>query len=158
LVTAQGVAIVDYTPIDINNVNSEVTFTDSNGVSRTPVNPDFVSQFRIIFNEVLIANANSEYWVYLAEDYGTADNELVLNNSGSPITGLVNGAANVSLDYGYDTNAQKGRTPGTDTNVIIVAIGANGAQWFKTPGTITRTTVNDLRLNNQTDRNYVDAA
>ena len=62
------------------------------------------------------------------------------------------------LDYGYDTNTQKGRTPGTNTDVVIVAIGANGAQWFKTLGTITRSVDPEFRLTNQTDRNYVDAA
>lgn len=158
LITAQGIAIVDYTPIDVNNINSEVTFTDSNGVSRTPLNPDFVSQLTLIFNDVLIASANAEYWVYLDEDYGTADNALVLNNSGAPMTGLVDGDSSVTLTYGYDTNTQKGRTVGTNTDIVIVAIGAGGAQWFKTTGTITRSTTLEFRLTNQTDRNYVDAA
>jgi hypothetical protein len=158
LVTAQGVAIINYNAEDVNNVNAEVTFTDSNGVARTPANPAFISQYDLIFNDVAQNNTNSEYWVYIASTFNTATPALINNNAGSPVAGLVNGAASITIDYGFDTNTQEGRTVGTNTAIVIVVIGADGTKWLKLEATITRSTALEFRLSPNLDRNYVDAA
>jgi len=156
LVTAQGVAVINYNAEDVNNVNSEVSFTDSNGVVRTPANPDFISQFELIFNDVAQNNPNSEYWVYIASTYNTASPVLVNDNDGNPITGLVNGQSSVTIDFGYDTNTQEGRTPGNNLSVEIVVIGADGTKWLRLTENITRSTALQFRLSPNLDRNYVD--
>ena len=70
-----------------------------------------------------------------------------------PITGLVL-AASVSYDYDYDGNNQGGRTPATDANVAVRAIGTDVAQFVETTGTIQRSTTNDFTLVAPLERNF----
>lgn len=162
LVTERGVFVDDWTPADINNINSEITYTDANNVERTPPNPDFISQGTIAVNANLQNDASARYWMYFTNPTGTSGDEwgttgaiVVEDNDGNPITGLINGASSIAFDFGYDTNTQGGRTAGTNADVTIVAIGADSAQYVSVTGTITRSTTNSFSLNAATERNYV---
>ena len=70
-----------------------------------------------------------------------------------PITGIVAGAS-VSYDFDYDNNAQGSRTPATNANVVVRAIGTDSAQFVQTTGTIQRTTVNNFSLVAPLERNF----
>jgi hypothetical protein len=157
-VTSAGVVVINYVPQDVNNVASEVSFTDSNSVVRTPNNPDFVSQKTIIFNDVAQANANSQFWCYIASTYNTATPVLLEDNGGTPITDFVNGRSSIVVDFGYDTNTQLGRTPGNPLDVVFVIIGADGTKWVTVDSTFDRSTTGEVRLSPAFDRNWVDVA
>lgn len=163
IVTGRGVYIDNWTPTDPNNINSEVTYTDANNVQRTPPNPNYISQGTIAVSATLQNDPASRFWMYFTDPTGTAGDEfgtggalLVNDNSGNPITGLVAGRSSIPFTFGYDTNVQGGRTSGTDANVTIVAIGADGAQYAVTSGPITRSITNPFTLTAGTERNYLD--
>lgn len=163
LVTETGVYVDDWTAEDPNNINSEITYTDVNNVERTPPNPDYISQGNITTNTTLQNDAAARYWMYFTNPTGTSGDEfgtsgaiIVNDNSGNPITGLIAGRSSISFTFGYDTNTQGSRTAGTDANVTVVAIGADGAQYVVTTGTVTRSLTNNFSLNAGTERNYSD--
>lgn len=70
-----------------------------------------------------------------------------------PITGIVPGSS-VSYDFDYDGNAQGGRTPSTDANVAVRAIGTDVAQFVETTGLIQATTTNNFTLVAPLERNF----
>ena len=74
------------------------------------------------------------------------------DNSGTDIAGLVGSNTSIGFDFDYDNNTQGGRTPGTDADVTLVAIGTDGAQYVVAEGTITRASV--LALTSALERNY----
>ena len=73
-----------------------------------------------------------------AGNYGTTNAVLVNDNSGTPISGTVGGAASISFDFDYDGNVQGGRTAGTDADITIVIVGQNTAQPVVVQVTLTR--------------------
>ena len=82
---------------------------------------------------------------------------IIVDSNGAfsplPITGLVL-SSSVSYDFDYDGNSQGGRTPGTDANVTVRAIGTDVAQFVETSGTIARTTTNNFSLVAPLERNF----
>jgi hypothetical protein len=157
LVTTLGVYVDDWTPTDVNNITNEITYTDANGNSRTPTNPDFVSQGVISFNDNLQNDDDAYYWMYFTSGFGTTSAIIVNDNSGNPIQGFVGGEASKAFDFDYDNNSQGGRTPSTNAAVTVVAIGTDTAQYVVGTGTITRSTTNPISLTAGTERNYVNA-
>jgi hypothetical protein len=79
---------------------------------------------------------------------------LVHDNSSTDIAGNISGSTTIPFDYDYDGNLQGGRTPATDADVTIVAIGLNSAQYVVATGTITRATGLDFSLVAPLERNY----
>ena len=144
-----------------NNDTNRLQFTDQNGVVRTY---PFVATITLNFNENLVADANAAYWVYftnddagsnLGNDFGTANAIIVNDASGNPITGSVNGSAQKSFTFAYDSNVQRGAgSVGTDAPVTVVAIGLGTSQYVKAVGTITRSTANSVSLAGALERNY----
>ncbi len=141
----------DLDPNDTNNA----TWEDASGVDREF---DFVAAGNITFNVNLQNDANAVYEMFFDStpqgDYGTPQAVTVQDSGGSPIAGNVGGASSVSWDFAYDTNNQGGRTPATDADVVVVAIGLNTAQFVRTDYTITRTTGQSISLVAALERNY----
>jgi hypothetical protein len=78
---------------------------------------------------------------------------IVNDNGGSPITGSI-GAASTSFDFDYDGNAQGGRTPGVDADILIKAIGLEDAVYAEALGVITRNTGLSYSVVSPLERNY----
>lgn len=137
--------------LDANSVNNTF-FTDNTGGVR---NYPFVAAGTISFNDNLVDDPSAEYWMYFSDDYGTASALLVNDNSGSPIAGSVPGAS-IAFDFDYDGNNQGGRTPGTDADVTIVAIGTTTAKFVRANATITRSVGQQITLVSALERNYAN--
>jgi hypothetical protein len=149
-----GVAIVDFNSNDTNSL----TFTDNTGAAR---NFPFVAAGTITFNSNLVSDGSAVYRMFFTtlpgagNDFGQSGAVLVNDNSGTPISGTVTGST-VSFDFDYDGNNQGGRTPGTDADVTIVAIGLGTAQYVAATGTITRATGLNFSLVAALERNYAN--
>jgi hypothetical protein len=150
LVAGDGVYIDNF---DSNDTN-RLTFVDDTGTDR--VFP-FVAAGSLNFSDTLVNDTAGEYWLYFTTnpggDFGTSSAILVDNNAGTDITGSIS-AASISFDFDYDGNNQGGRTPGTDADVTLVAIGLDGAQYVVATGTITRTTGISITATAGLERNY----
>ena len=144
-----GVFIED---LDANSVNS-VIFTDNTGAER---NYPFTAAGTLVFDANLQADADSEFWMYFSSGYGTAGAILVDDASGIDIAGNVGGAPSLAWSFAYDTNAQGGRTPGTDAAVTVIAIGKETAKFVKTTFTITRAVGQTISLVAALERSYLN--
>jgi hypothetical protein len=143
--------IDDLDPNDKNNV----TFTDSSGVTRAF---SFVSAGTIAFNVHLQGDANAVYAMFFDTtpqgNYGTPQAITVQDSNSQDIAGNVGGAPSVGFDFDYDNNSQGGRTPATNADIILVAIGLDTAQFVLFEGTITRATGLTFSLVSALERNY----
>ena len=150
--TSNGGVYIDN--FDSNDTN-RLTFVDDTGVERTF---PFVAAGSINFNANLQNDASAVYRMFFttnpAGNFGTSDAVLVHNNAGVDISGNVGGNGSISFDFDYDGNNQGGRTPGTDADVTIVAIGLDDAQYVVATGTITRATGLNFSLVSALERNY----
>lgn len=152
LVTSPGVFIDDF---DSNFTNS-IEFFDYGGVKRT--NP-FVAAGNLQLNANLVSDGNAKYWMFFTtlpgagNDFGESGAVIVQDSLGADITGTVAGAT-VPWTFNYDSNNQGGRTPGTDADVTVVAIGLTTGQYVSTTATITRTTGQNISLVASLERNY----
>ncbi len=150
LLTALGVYIDNFNSTDINRIK----FTDQTGVEREF---NYTAAMTINFNSILQADADAIYVAYFASSYGTGSPIIVEDANGDPWTGLIDGNASIVHTFAYDTNAQGGRTPGTDASIIVVAIGKETAQWTKSdPVTLARSTTNSVSLAANLERSYVN--
>jgi len=154
LKTTLGVFIDGVASADINRVE----FLDQTGATRT--NP-FVALGALSFNDNLINDPNAQYWMYftnptgaVGDEYGSAGAIIVNDNAGLPISGTVGGLASIAFDFDYDGNVQGGRTPATDANVTVVALGLTTGQYVSATGTLTRTNANQISLVSSLERNY----
>jgi len=87
--------------------------------------------------------------------YNSPDAILVDNNAGADIVGAAS-AASVAFDYDYDNNSQGGRTPGTDAECVLKAIGLETGQYVEvvTGLTISRITGLSFTATSPLERNY----
>ena len=149
LYTTTGVYIDNFDQADINNF----TFTDTAGVERTF---PYVATGTIVFNSNLVNDTDAVYRMYFtttpAGNYGTDNAVLVKNITSDDISGSINGDSSVSFSFDYDSNAQGGRTPGTDANITLVAIGLNTGQFVSATGIIRRDTNQNFSLVAARDR------
>lgn len=161
LITGTGVYVDNFNTNDTNRIE----FNDVNGTTRLF---PFVAAGSINFNTNLVDfqdagdTIRSQFWMFFADpdgtpasgdEYGTTGAILVNDSGGSPITGDVT-AASLPFDFDYDGNSQGGRTPGTDADVVIVAIGLDTAQFVSVTGTITRDVGITFSLVSNLERNY----
>lgn len=154
LVGSNGVRIAG---LNGNYLNS-VEFYDKNGTKRLY---PFVSAGTLTFNSNLQGDASAKYWMFFktlpgaTNDYGESGAVIVKDKDGVDITGLVSGLASKSFTFSYDSNIQGGRTPATDADVVVVAIGESTAQFVSTEVTLTRTKGIGISLASALERNYV---
>ncbi len=152
LVTSTGVYIDNFNSNDTNRIE----FFDYNGVKR--VYP-FVAAGTLSFNQNLVSDPSAKYWMFFTtlpgagNDFGESGALLVQNSAGVDITGSIS-SASIPFSFAYDSNAQGGRTSGTDAAVTVVAIGANTAQYVSTTATIARSTGQNISLVAALERNY----
>lgn len=146
-----GVFIDNYAAADVN----DLVFVDDTGTERSF---PFIASLTLQFNQNLQSDSSSIYRVFFTDiagqDYGDSDAILVEDDTNTDMAGLVSGAASVSLTFDYDGNNQGGRTPGTDADITVVAIGTDGAQYVRATGTIQRSTSNIVSLVAPLERNY----
>ena len=147
LITGDGVYLNGFNANDTNRIE----FNDATGTTRTF---PFVSAGEINFNNNLQNDTDAVYWMFFAADYGTTNALIVEDNDGVPITGNISGQPSVSFTFDYDGNNQGGRTPGTDANVVIVAIGLQTAQFVSVNATIGRAVGQQFSLVSNLERNY----
>ena len=86
--------------------------------------------------------------------YASPSAELVDDNGGTDISGLVSSNPTVSFDFDYDGNVQLSRTAGEDAYVVVVSIGHDTAQYVAATGVIERKTGNNISLVAALERNY----
>ena len=81
---------------------------------------------------------------------------IVDDNAGADMTGTVSGAGSIQKTFNYDGNSQGGRTPGTDADITVVAIGLITGQYVRATGLIERSTSNAVSLVAPLERNYAN--
>lgn len=155
---------------DVNDKNSIVfhDITVDGGLDSEDVPIDstertfpFVSAGSIKFDANIVGedDANTLYRMYFknanGNEFDTADAIVVNDNNNDPIQGEVTGAT-VNFDFDYDNNAQGGRTPATNADVVVVAQGLNDAEWNYAEFTITRTTGLSFPVPTPDERNYAN--
>ena len=147
-----GVAITNFDPNFTNNL--EMTDNLDAGVRTFP----FVASGNLVFNNNLVNDTSAVYRMFFttnpAGDFETATAVLVDDNAGTDISGNVSGSSTIAWTFDYDANAPGGRTPGTDADVTVVAIGLDDAQYVVTEATITRATGQTISLVSALERNY----
>lgn len=136
---------------DVNNA----TYKDSTSTNR---NSPFVAAGTLNFNANLTSDSNAKYWLFFSDvsgaTFGTSSAIIVKDASGTDIAGTVSGNSSIAFTFDYDNNVQGSRTPGTNANVTLVAIGLNTAQYVIATGTITRSTSVSISAVANLERNY----
>ena len=150
-----GVYIDNFQVADTNRV----VFVDDTGVERTF---PYVAGLTLNFGSNLVSDTNAIYRVYFTTNptgnYGTSNAVLVQDSNDVDISGNVSGNTSLTFSFDYDSNAQGGRTPGTDAAITAVAIGLNTGQFVSATGTITRSSSNSVSLVAALERNYQNPA
>ena len=151
-----GVYIDDFNALDTN----DISFNDNNG---DEVTFPFVAAGKLIFNPNLVNDTEAVFRLYFTDgvnaglEYGNTGAIFVEDNSGTAISGDVNGNIEIDFDFDYDGNVQGGRSSGTDANVTAIAIGLNTGQYVKTTATITRSNANTISFVASVERQYQNA-
>jgi hypothetical protein len=156
-----GDTLVGATSVAIDNLNSNflnaVELFDKNGVKRLY---PFVAAGVINFGSQAGAG-DFIYRVYFktnpAGDFGTENAVLVQDKDGTPISGTYNGSP-IAFSFAYDTNAQGGRSAGTNATVTVVGIGLTGGQYVAVDHTIARSQGQSVLLAPAQERNYANPA
>jgi len=158
--TATGVYIDDFSATDTNRLE----FTDNTGVIRTF---PFVASGFINFNDNLQNDDDASYFIFFlnddagdntGRDYGTSTAIIVNNNAGLPLTGSVSGNSQISFDYDYDGNIQRGAASAASAAPVVgVSLGLTTAQYVSTVSTINRTNANSINFVAALERNYIGA-
>ena len=117
----------------------------------------FVAAGTMVFSQNLVDDTDAKYWMYFknagGNQYDTANAILVDDNGGTDITGNVT-QQDITFDFDYTNNNQGGRTPDTDADVVVVAMGLDGAEWIFAEFTITKATGLNFPVNASDERNY----
>lgn len=155
LVTRPGVYIDNFNTNDTNRIE----FYDTNNVKRTF---PFVAAGTLAFNTNLVSDTAAVYRMYfktlpgVGNDYGESGAVTVNDSAGNPISGTISGVAEVPFDFAYDSNAQGGRTPGTDAGVVVISIGKNSGKFVSTEYTIARSVGQRITLVAEKERSYAN--
>jgi hypothetical protein len=92
----------------------------------------FTSAGTITFSSNLVSDADAMFWMYFDDAGGNqfdSENAIIVNDeNGLPISGEIDSATR-NFGFAYSTNAQGGRTPGQDADVVIVALGLQTAEY-----------------------------
>lgn len=92
----------------------------------------FTAAGTITFSSNLVDDSDAMFWMYFDNAGGNAFNSenatLVQDADGLYITGEVSSASR-NFSFDYTNNNQGGRTPDTDANIVIVAMGLNTAEY-----------------------------
>jgi hypothetical protein len=150
-----GVFIENFDSQDLNSV----FFIDNTGAQRQFA---YTASLTITFNDNLVNDASSKYWVYFStlpgagNDFGEAGAVIVDDASAADMSGTITGSS-ITKTFDYDGNVQGGRTAATDAAITVVAIGLITGQYVKATGTIQRSKTNSVALVAPLERNYANA-
>jgi len=168
LVTKPGVYIDDY---NSNYVNAMELYdiTAGNGAAYGLDNEDvpntstkrtfpFTAAGTITFSSNLVSDTDAMFWMYFVDaggnEYNTENAILVEDANGLYITGEIDSATR-NFDFNYTTNNQGGRTPSTNADVVIVAMGLNTAEYVLVENlTISQATGLSFIVTAPDERNY----
>jgi hypothetical protein len=171
LVTNPGVFIDNYN-INFKNaiqfsditvdgdINADGNGLDSEWVPETSTirTFPFVSAGTMKFNVALQGDGDAEYWMYFANANGNVYDDTsaicVEDADGVPISGEVQGSGEITFSFSYSGNNQGGRTPDTNADVILIAMGLDSAEWVEGTFTIIEATGLDFSVNAPDERNY----
>lgn len=151
LVTSRSVFIDDFLISDINSLE----FYDDLNVKRTF---PYVAAGTISFNENLVNDPDAIYRMYFTSGFGTTGAILVNDKDGVPISGNISGTETIIFSFDYDGNTQGGRTPATDAQITLIALGLGTGQYVRATGTIARSNANAFSLVASLERNYYNPA
>jgi hypothetical protein len=142
LVTQPGVYIDDYNSNFVNAMEF-YDITAGTGASYGLDNEDvpntstkrtfpFTAAGTITFSQNLVDDTDGQFWMYFlnagGNEYNT-ENAIIVNDANDlPISGEINSTSR-NFDFNYTTNVQGGRTPDTDADIVIVAIGKESAEY-----------------------------
>ena len=111
---------------------------------------------RINFNTTLIRDSSAKWAIYFKNVNGsmfwTSSAIMVEDISNIPQQGFISSSTSGDNDnsleftFDYDNNSQNGRTPSTDAEVVIVAIGINISKYVRLDVTIKNQAVNNFIL------------
>jgi hypothetical protein len=117
----------------------------------------FQSAGTMVFNAALVSDADAKYWMYFANAGGnqwdTNNAILVQDADGGIISGEI-ATQNINFTFDYTGNSQGGRTPATAADVVVVAMGLDGAEWVYGEFQITQATGLSFPVNAPDERNY----
>jgi hypothetical protein len=152
--------IDDLASADRNNI----TFGDLTGDTR---GFPFISGLSITLNDNLTNDSSAKVVVFFddadgtpanGDEFGTVGAIIVDDDQGVDMQDTTPLANPLQFNFDYDNNAQGGRTPGTDADLVIVGIGLETAQYvqLRNPGTVTikRQNSNPFSLTAPLERNY----
>jgi len=149
-----GVYIDNFQAADTNRIS----FRDNAQTSRAF---PFVSVVTLSFSQTLEKDTDAIYRVFFTNangnNFGDSDAILVEDNGGSVVSGSISGVPSIQFDFDYDGNVQGGRTPATDADITVVALGLDTGQYVVATGTIARSTANSVSLVAPTERQYENA-
>jgi hypothetical protein len=163
--TAKGLRMIidDFDANDTNNTSffdASTTVAWPNGVERQS---SFVAAGTITYNANLVADTGpARMAMYFknvpnaGESFGEPSAIYVDDADGQDIveSDISTSGGSTSFTFDYDGNSQGGRTPGTNADVVIVAIGTDEAQYVLFEGTITRATGLTFALQASKERVY----
>ena len=160
LVTKTGVFVDDYLTTEVN----EYTFTDVGGTARNfpfvagiTINFDANSQADTAGFRYVLFFTNDDAGDNLGNDYGTTGAIIIDDNGGTDIEGTATATAQVTSDFDYDGNTQRGTgSDGTDAPYTAVGLGTDEAQFATVTGTITRTANNTISFVAAKERVYLN--
>jgi hypothetical protein len=153
LVTSQGTFIDNFNEDFTNSIEF---FDQSNTIRTFP----FVASGSLQFGANLVSDVDAIYRMFFTtlpgagNDFGESGAVIVNDSNGNPISGNINGNSAISWTFSYDSNSQGGRTPGTDAQVTVVALGLNKAQYTQTTTTIQRRSGQNISVTAALERNY----
>jgi len=152
-----GVYIDNFNALDTN----DLSFADSAGQELAF---PFVAAGKLIFNTNLINDSDAVFRVYFSDgvtagnEFGESGALLVDDNSGTDLSGSINGLTEIDFDFDYDGSTQGGRVIGQDVNVTGIAIGLETGQYVKTTATISRSNSNVISFVSAVERQYQNPA
>ena len=145
--TDGGVYIDNFQAADTNRI----TFRDdTNTVREFP----FVAAGRINFNNNLQNSNDAIFRMFFSSGFNSAAAIIVEDADEVDIAGNISSSAFYDFTFDYDGNTQGGRTPATDADVTVVAIGTTAAQYVLATSTIGRSIQNVITLVAPLERNY----
>jgi hypothetical protein len=133
---------------------TDMTNPENNGIWVVTDASPTASQFdaRKVDSQIVVNEGAASHFV---DQYPIDSPQAIVvnNNAGSPIQGAASSSP-VAFDFDYDGNSQGSRTPGTNANIVIRAIGLETGQFAQTLGTIQRATGQAYSVVAALERNY----
>ena len=146
---------IDLFPDDLSTSElNNVTYRDITGDSR---NNAFIVGITFDVNTNLIGSASKRLTAFFTTNpsgnFGT-NNAVIVDDADSVDMNFTVINGDIQTTFDYTNNAQGGRTPDTDADITVVALGDDDAQHVLVTATITRTNSVIVAVQPALERNY----